>query len=287
MRLHLAASALALGIASVSFSATPESVARNAANDATNRALASFRTSEKVARAALDLDLGELEATLAPPVDPLALGAQLATILGTFQGSLSAGLDAALDLGATEHADAMTAFSAATNGAPFPRDVLAGGGGAADRLRDGLRALAAKSLAKARKRLLRTQTAIRVAAEMRTLIRLEPPRGTHEQGPNNSGTIPFGDTPLTIDVLIAFSPEDSIAGGYIVAGGQCDPILGDVALELEGSDGDSQTVSPNASLRRWSAMFGDIAIDLVDTGNEVLVVRQGSGAAATAAIGVP
>jgi hypothetical protein len=285
MRLHLAASALALGIASVSFSATPESIARKAANDATNRALASFRSSDKVARGALLLDLVELESTLPTPADPLLLGTQLATILGAYQQRLTEGLDVALDLAATEHADAMTAFSTATAGTePFPRDLLAGGGGAADRLRDGLRSLAAKSVAKTRKRLVQTQAAIR-SAGVRTLIRLEPPKATHEQGPNNAGTIPVGETPLTIDVLVALSAVDSLAGGFVAAQGQCEPTRGDVSVELDGSDGQSQVATPIEKLRRWSTIFGEL--DVVDAGGEVVVARQGDGAAATAAIGVP
>ena len=285
MRMRLAASALALGIAGPSFAATPAADARSAANDATNRALTSYRSSDKVARGALELDLTELETTLALPVDPLALGAQLAGILAAFQASLTEGLDVALDLAATEHAAAMTAFATATGGVePFPRELLAGGGGAADRLRDGLRALAAKSVVKARKRLTKTQAALRELG-FRTLIRLEAPKGTHEQAPNNNGTIAFGETPLTIDVLIAFSPADSVAGGFVVSGGQCNPLQGDVTLDLDGSDGQGQVVTPNAEQQRWSAVFGEI--DLVDAGGEVLFVRQGTGAAATSAIGVP
>ena len=285
MRLHLALLALALGIATASHSATPESVARKAANDATNRALASFKSSEKAARSALDQGLGELEAGLAPPLDPAALTTQLATSLSAFQAALTAGLDPALDRAAADHADAMTAFQTATaSAAPFPGDLLAGGGGAADRLRDGLRALAAKSVAKARKRFGGTQAAI-LAAGFRTRIRLEPPRGVREQAPNVAGTIPFGDTPLTIDVLVAFSPADSVTGGFVVAGGQCDPARGDVAVELDGSDGQSSSAIPNDILHRWTVGLG--VVDLVDRGNEVLVARQGDGAAATAVIGVP
>jgi hypothetical protein len=73
----------------------------------------------------------------------------------------------------------------------------------------------------------------------RTLIRLEAPK-THEQGPNNDGTIAVGETPLTIDVLIAFSRADSIAGGFIVSGGQSNPLQGDVTIDLDGSDGQGQ-----------------------------------------------
>jgi hypothetical protein len=278
---------LCLGLAAaapaVARAATPTAEARKAANAAVDAAFAGFKVAEKQARDALDADLTAFETTVVAPADPVAVAPAFGAPIASLQVDLTDALDAALEQAAAAHSDAMTAFRAAT-AEPFPRDLLAGGGGAADRLREGLRTAAAKSLAKARKRLAKT-TAVLQAAGLRTLVRLEVPRPKQEVGPNVAGTIPVGEPPLTIDVLVAMSVADPIAGGVVFASGQCRASIGDVEASLDGSDGQSATTTPDGETNRWTVFFG--APDLVDAGGEVLVVRQGTGAATTAAIGVP
>jgi hypothetical protein len=278
--------ALALGAPPPGEAATPAGTARKAANAAVDAALAGFRAAEKQARRSLDADLAAFEAGLGPvPADPLVTLAALAPPLEAFQRALTAALDAALDAAAADLATAMTDFATATAFVePFPRDLLLGGGGASDRLRDELRGAAAKSVAKARKRLDGTVPLLRDVG-LRATFRLEPPRSTHEQGPNVNGAIPFGAPPLTFDVLIGLSQPVGVQGGALFAGGQCEAALGTVDLEVEGSDGFSAQAAPDAAAGRWGVHVG--ALDLVDAGGEVLVARQAGGPATTAAVGVP
>jgi hypothetical protein len=267
--------------------ATPASEARRAANAAVDAALAGFRGAEREARRAFEADLAAFEASLAAPAVPLTTAAALGAPIEALQRALVEALDAALEQAATAHAAAMTDFANATAFAePFPRDLLVGGGGAADRLRDALRPAAAKSAAKARKRLGQTFALLK-AAGLRAAVRLEPPRPSQEQAPNVNGSSAVLTPPLTIDVLVALSQAGQTAGGVLFAGGQAQATFGTVHLLLDGSDFQTDDATPDPATRRWSALFGEL--DLVDAGGEVLTAEQavGAGAAVMAAIGIP
>jgi hypothetical protein len=277
---------IALAASPPARAATPEKVAQKAADAAVAEALASYRTAEKIARASFDSALGAFEATLGPTQpDPIEVIGSLSITVSELQGDLSAALDGALIQAGNAHADAMTAFSAETGGLePFPLDLLMGGGGAADRLRDGLRSAAAKNNARTRKRLAKTIAELRKTG-LRAVFRLEHPRATVELAPNPTGAFPIGEAPLTIDVLIALAADEPLAGGVVFASGQAESSHGLVAVALAGSDTQDLDVSPSFSEDRWNATFG--AIDLVDAGGEVVSVQQGTGARSLAAIGVP
>jgi hypothetical protein len=279
--------ALAAGPSPGADAATPAGEAKQAANAAVDAALGGFRAAEKQARRTFDAELSAFEATLVPPAIPLATAPALAAPIEALQRALTAALGAALQEAAAAHAQTLTDFASATGFAePFPRDLLAGGGGAADRLRDELRAGAARSVAKARKRLDRTLPLLR-AAGLRATLRLEPPRPALEQAPNPGGSSASLVPPLTFDVLIGLSQADQTAGGVVFAGGQAQAMFGTVDVLIDGSDFQTDQATPDPVANRWSVIFGEL--DLVDAGGEVLIAQQpaGTGAAAMAPIGVP
>jgi hypothetical protein len=273
--------AVALAAPSPARAKTPEAIARKAAKTATASALKLFQAEAILARNEFKAAMTAFEATLGAAPDPLATTSALAEPIAALQRGLVEAMTPALEAATSAHRDAFTEFGNAN----FPRDLLAGGGGAADELRDGLRAISARTIFQARKRLEGTIGELREVG-LRATIRLEPPRLEAESIPNVNTLTPFLQPPLTIDLLIGLSPDSDNLGGALFAGGQADPEKGDVAVAIDGSDGASGTATVDVGTRRWGVLFGEL--DPVDEGNEAVIATQGTDAPSVmAVIGVP